>query len=112
MDETVDLGKNESKDTDQDSYDQERDKQAAAKLRQSEALRRLAMEKLRKQQKEKSKEYKAHKKDKMARIRDALNKDVGIGSNIGGGLLSEAATQRYVSYLTKAIRRNYSLPKT
>lgn len=111
VDETLDEGKN-PKDSDKDSITQDQERKAAARLKKREALKRLAMEKLRRQQKEKSNEYKAHESDLMPKLKEALNKDVGIGSSFGGGLVSGAETQRYLRYLKKAVRRNYSLPKT
>jgi len=79
-------------------------------LKKNEALKRLVMDKLRREQKEKSRELTAQKNDALAALKEAAKK--GAASDKGvGGLLSSAASRNYQSYLTKAIRRNYSLPK-
>ncbi|WP_159455376.1 TonB C-terminal domain-containing protein [Pseudobacteriovorax antillogorgiicola] len=113
VDETVDLGKNASEDTDKNSPElEEPDRQAATRLRKAEALKRIAMERLRQQQKEKSKEFKAHEADLMPKLKQNLSNDVGLNSTMGTGLLEGAEAQRYLGYLTRAVRRNWALPKT
>ena len=79
-------------------------------LKKNEALKRLVMDKLRREQKEKSRELTAQKNDAVAALKEAAKKGASSGSEVSG-LLSSAASRVYQSYLTKAIRRNYSLPK-
>lgn len=79
-------------------------------LKKNEALKRLVMDKLRREQKEKSRELTAQKNDALAALKEAAKKGAS-GEKGAGGLLSSAASRKYQSYLTKAIRRNYSLPK-
>lgn len=85
---------------------------SSTQLAKQEALKRLAMEKLRKEQKEKSTELKAHENDKLAQVKEALDKDKGISKDLGEGALSKAAGRMYANYLTRAIRKNWALPKT
>ena len=47
----------------------------------------------------------------MPRLKEALGKPDGK-SKSGSGLGLGAETKKYLSYLKKSIRRNYSLPKT
>ena len=112
VDKDLDIGKNKTKDTDKDSPQVDEEKQAATRLRKSEAIKRLAIERLRQQQKEKSREYKAPEANDMPKLKSELNKDVGVGSTLGAGLMEGAEAQRYAGYISKAIRRNWSLPKT
>lgn len=85
---------------------------AASELRKSEALRRLAVERLRKMQKERSREYKAQESsDVISSLKSHLKHNAGVGKN-QGGLISTAAMKKYARYLSKTIKRNYSLPKT
>ncbi len=88
------------------------DDSRATQLAKLEALKRIAMEKLRKEQKEKSNELRAHEDDKLAQVKEALHKEAGLSKDIGGGLLSQAAGRMYVSYLYRSIRKNWALPKT
>ena len=45
-------------------------------------------------------------------MKEALQKDAGLRNDAGGGLLAGAANRVYSSYLRKAIRKNWALPKT
>ena len=84
-----------------------REKKNKSRLKMQEALRRLAMEKLRKEQKTKSRDYKTEKKGALARVKQNLADDQ---SKDGIGGVEEK--QRYRVYLTKTIHRNYDLPST
>ena len=66
-----------------------------SKLKMQEALRRLAMEKLRKEQKKKSNKYRTEQKAALARVKQNLN---ATGTN-GLGELEEQ--NRYKSYFRK-----------
>ncbi len=79
------------------------------KLQMTDALKRLAMEQLRQQQKT-AKELEAPEKDPLAQIADALAKkgtlNKGAGTSING-----ARAKKYLAMLREAIRTNYSLPE-
>ena len=78
-----------------------------SRLKMQEALRRLAMEKLRKEQKTKSNKYQTEQKGDLARVKQNLAAD---SSENGIGGIEEK--QKYRVYLTKTIHRNYDLPST
>jgi protein TonB len=111
IDPELDKGRNETEDTADDSPPVKPEPDVATRLEKQEALKRMALERLRKEQKEKSRELKAHKDDKLAKIREALQNGAALDKNVGG-LMASAESKRYQSYLRKAIRRSYSLPKT
>lgn len=88
------------------------DKQDATKVAMKEAMKRLALEKLRKEQKDvKGREYKAQRADAMARIRSELQaaKAGDAAEGAGGSGLEE---KKYGALLKKAIQKHYSLPQT
>ncbi len=88
------------------------DKTDANKVAMKEAIKRLALEKLRKEQKDvKGREYKAQKSDAMARLRSELQAaKVGDAAEGGGGTGVEE--KKYGALLKKAIQKHYSLPQT
>jgi TonB family protein len=109
-DETVEEGKNITKDTEQDGQAIVKP-DAAVKLKKSEALERLVRERLKEQQKEESKELKTQEKSDLAQIRDVL-KNAGVTQNSSGGIVAIAENNRYTAYLNSTLRRNYALPTT
>lgn len=91
----------------QDSATKENDEQVAKKLKMKEALKRLALEELRKKEKI-AKKTQAPSEDPLARIADAALKGKG-GS---GSAVNKMALQKYGSLLRKQISRHYNLPHT
>lgn len=110
LDPEVEQGKNISEDTSKEKEIVPPDPETNTRLQQQEALRRMALERLRQEQKEKSRELTAHKDDKLARIRDALSDGAALDSSADGGLMASAESRRYQSYLTRTIKSNYKLP--
>ncbi|MFW7379512.1 MAG: cell envelope integrity protein TolA [Oligoflexus sp.] len=106
----VEKGKNATKDTVKDKPMVKPDPDVSTKIQQQDALRRMALEKLRREQKEQSRELKAHKNDKLAQIREALSEGAALDQSAGGGLIANAESRRYQGYLSQTIRRNYELP--
>lgn len=85
-------------------------KDESNKIKMQDAMKRLALEKLKRDQKTKGKEIAAEKNDAIARIRDEL-KSGEVGQSIGGGGLGDSE-RRYAVSLRKAIQRHYALPQT
>lgn len=106
----VEEGQNITEDTSKDKPVTPPDPDVSTRLAQQDALRRMALERLRQEQKEQSRELKAHQDDRLARIRDALSDGAALDQSAGGGLMAGAETRRYRNYLTQTIRRNYALP--
>lgn len=79
------------------------------KLAQREALKRLATELLRQQQKQDASKVAAPDSASAAQVKNAETGDATTGAPGVGNL---AALRRYESILHKAIKRNYSLPST
>ncbi|MGE0172034.1 MAG: cell envelope integrity protein TolA [Oligoflexales bacterium] len=81
------------------------------KIAKNDALKRLALEKIRQQQKEASTEVKAQSADDVSRVRDKLA-DMESGSAKSPGLGAAREATLYGAKLYKAIRRQYSIPET
>jgi colicin import membrane protein len=79
------------------------------RIKMKEALKRLALERLKKRNV--AKETKTESKQGLAKIRDQLAKSASLKLGGGGGSSFNGAIQRYRSKLQTAIRRHYSLPK-
>ncbi len=84
------------------------DPEEANKLAMQEALKRLALEKLRDESKDK-KDLKSPEKDMWTKVKEDLN---GLNGSIGssGGDGSNGNSDQYRNQLRLAIRRNYHLP--
>lgn len=107
--ENKDKGK-ETKEEDPESLISKPDEDASNKLAMKDALKRLAIEKLREDQQDKTKQLEAEKEDKLARLKDAIKDNNAIKSALAVGLKREQ--ERYQALLEKVIRRHYTLPQT
>ena len=85
----------------------DRAKKEKSRLKMKDALRRLALEKLRKQQKTKSTKYRTEQKAALARVRQNLS-----SNSKRNGLGGVAEENKYKAYLERTISRNYDLPTT
>lgn len=83
---------------------------ASTELSQKEALRRLALEKLRQQGKNTAAQVESPEDDTLARISEALKDSDAVGQGDGRGVASALMSRRYESYLQGRIRNNYQLP--
>lgn len=80
------------------------------KLNKMDALKRLALEKLKKQQTEKNRDLAAPSKDALARIGEELNKSDKMSGIAGGaGGLDK---NRYRKILYSSVHKNYHLPES
>lgn len=84
------------------------DADEANKMKMQDALKRLALEQLRKQNEAQTNQ--AEKKDALARIKDDLAKDNKINSGVVGSGIGTTAN-RYKAMLQQAVRRHYALPE-
>lgn len=76
------------------------------RLKMEDALKRLALEKLKKEKKE-AKENKAPVNDDLARIKDNLAKNKNVNAGVVG---SGENAEKCLAMIHQAIKRNYSLP--
>ena len=90
----------------------EEEKDNSTKLAKLEALKRLAMEKLRQEQKEKSKELTAHENNELAQVKEALHKDTGLNKNVGTWSSFWSRNSGLFASLDRSIKKNWALPKT
>jgi TolA protein len=79
----------------------------ANKIKMQDALKRLALEKLRKQNE--SDTAKTEKVDGLARIKEQLASNEKVNAGAVGGMSGEV--QRYRALLQQAVRRHYALPE-
>lgn len=84
------------------------EKDEVNRLKKMDALKRLALEKLRHEKKDK--QTQADKNDPLARIKEELTKKKSK-LIAGGDLGSKKSVDRYRKLLQKAVRRNYALPE-
>lgn len=101
---------NEVKEAQEDKPDQplnlNQDENEKNLLEKNDALRRLALEKLRKQKQ--AEELQAQKSDALARLKqDKENQSVAQDGSVGSGL----ARQQYVGALRKAVSKHYAIPE-
>lgn len=88
------------------------DDEKATKLAKLDALKRLAMEEVKANQKEKQKELQTEELDTLAQVSKALEKEKGSGTESGSGYKAGPADKAYQAYLKRTIRKNWNLPKT
>jgi TonB family protein len=81
---------------------------ATNSLAMKDALKRLAMEKLRREQEKTVKETEAPKDEALAKLRSELDAK-GIGGGLGGGA-GKAKLSKCAALIEKALRRAYALP--
>jgi len=84
------------------------DKEEQNRIKKEEALKRLAMERLRLEKKESDK-LKAETKDAIARLKDQLGNDGKINAGVGGG--SGVSQNKFMGAVRMAISRHYALPE-
>lgn len=83
-------------------------KDASNKVAMADALKRLALEKLRKDKQTTKKDFTAQKSDTMARLRQELNANSIAEGMSGGGM---GSTQKaYVGKVQSIVRKNWSYP--
>ncbi len=86
------------------------DEEIQNRLDKADALKRLALERLKKQQTEKNRELKAPSNEKLARIGDELEKSDKLSGVAGGAAGFDK--NRYRKVLYSAVHKNYHLPET
>ncbi len=79
-------------------------------LKKSEALERLVREKLKDKTKPNNRKLQAEDNSELAQIRDLL-KNQGSQTNTGG-IAGLSEQNRYVGYISGAIKKNYTVPPT
>lgn len=85
-----------------------KDKEEQNRIKKEEALKRLAMERLRLEKKE-SNTLKANTKDSIARLKEQVANQLKVNSGPGGG--AGVSQGKYMGSLRMAIRRHYALPE-
>lgn len=95
------------KSLDQEKLDVRTEKEEANRIKKREALRRLALERLRKQNT--SKQAQAQKESALAKLREELS--LRRAQSQKGGSGAGFQIQKYRSMVQSAVRRNYALPE-
>jgi TonB family protein len=85
------------------------DEDVANKIKKEDALKRLALERLRQEEKT-AKTLEAPEDDPLARIARQLSTKKNLNAGAAGGPVTGKA-KRYMAMLQQAVRQNYSLPE-
>jgi TonB family protein len=86
------------------------EEQEVNKLTQADALKRLAMERLRLEEKT-AKDVEAPERDSLARLAEEIQKRKKLNSGTFGSAAAKAKAKQYGATLKQAVNANYSLPE-